>query len=52
LNSKVYFDIPMRRQQMHKRNSHHPDPNDPDAEMGELDDQFPEGMFRFEKKMK
>ena len=33
-------------------NSHHPDPNDPDAEMGEPDDQFPEGMFRFEKKMK
>ena len=32
-------------------NSHHPDPNDPD--MGEaMDDQFPEGMFRFEKVMK
>ena len=32
-------------------NSHHPDPNDPDA--GEaMDDQFPEGMFRFEKVMK
>ena len=30
-------------------NSHHPDPNDPD--MGsELDEQFPDGMFRFEKK--
>ena len=33
-------------------NCHHPDPNDPDAEMGELDDQFPYGMFRFEKRMK
>ncbi len=32
-------------------NSRHPDPNDPDAEMGEPDDQFPEGMFRFEKTM-
>ena len=32
-------------------NSHHKDPNDPD--MGEeMDDQFPDGMFRFEKKMK
>lgn len=28
-------------------NSHHPDPNDPDAEMGEPDNQFPEGMFKF-----
>ena len=33
-------------------NSHHPDPNDPDTEMGETDDQFPDGMFRFEKRMK
>lgn len=35
-------------------NSHHPDPNDPDkAEQGngDLDDQFPDGMFRFEKYM-
>ncbi len=32
-------------------NSHHPDPNDPEsAEM--IDDQFPDGMFRFEKRMK
>ena len=32
-------------------NSHHPDPNDPD--MGnELDEQFPDGMFRFEKREK
>ena len=32
-------------------NSHHPDPNDPDsAEM--IDEQFPDGMFRFEKIMK
>ena len=27
-------------------------PNDPDTEMGEPDDQFPDGMFRFEKRMK
>jgi len=31
-------------------NSHHPDPNDPD-EGREIDKQFPEGMFRFEKRM-
>ncbi len=31
-------------------NSHHPDPNDPDAAW-ELDEQFPDGMFRFEKRM-
>ena len=31
-------------------NSHHPDPKDPDM-MEEKDDQFPDGMFRFEKKM-
>ena len=31
-------------------NSHHPDPNDPDA--AEETDQFPDGMFRFEKIMK
>lgn len=31
-------------------NSHHPDPNDP--ELSErIDEQFPEGMFRFEKRM-
>lgn len=31
-------------------NSHHPDPNDP--EMAEqINEQFPEGMFRFEKRM-
>ena len=29
-------------------NSHHPDPNDPDAG-SEVDEQFPDGMFRFEK---
>ena len=33
-------------------NSHHPDPNDPDGEMGEPDKQFQDGMFRFEKIMK
>ncbi len=31
-------------------NSHHPDPNDPDIG-NETDEQFPEGMFRFEKRM-
>ena len=31
-------------------NSHHPDPNDPDSER-ETDEQFPDGMFRFEKVM-
>ena len=29
-------------------NSHHPDPNEPDNER-EKDEQFPDGMFRFEK---
>ena len=32
-------------------NSHHPDPNDPDAGQ-QMDEQFPEVMFRFEKRMK
>ena len=32
-------------------NSHHPDPNDPDRDK-ELDEQFPDGMFRFEKIMR
>jgi GNAT superfamily N-acetyltransferase len=31
-------------------NSHHPDPNDPDL-AEELDEQFPDGMFRFEKRI-
>ena len=31
-------------------NSHHPDPNDPDM-AASMDDQFPDGMFRFEKRM-
>jgi GNAT superfamily N-acetyltransferase len=31
-------------------NSHHPDPNDPDA-AEQIDGQFTDGMFRFEKKM-
>jgi GNAT superfamily N-acetyltransferase len=31
-------------------NSHHPDPNDPDA-AEQIDEQFPDGMFRFEKRM-
>lgn len=32
-------------------NSHHPDPDDPDG-TEQMDEQFPDGMFRFEKKMK
>ena len=32
-------------------NSHHPDPNDPDKDIP-TDEQFPEGMFRFEKRVK
>ena len=32
-------------------NRHHPDPEDSDAG-NELDDQFPDGMFRFEKIVK
>ena len=31
-------------------NSHHPDPGDPDTGK-EMNEQFPEGMFRFEKKI-
>ena len=31
-------------------NSHHPDPNDPDADH-EIGEQFPDGMFRFEKRI-
>ena len=31
-------------------NSHHPDPNDPDT-AEQIDEQFPDGMFRFEKRM-
>lgn len=31
-------------------NNHHPDPNDPEAGQ-QIDEQFPEGMFRFEKRM-
>lgn len=31
-------------------NSHHPDPNDPDR-AEQIDGQFPEGMFRFEKRI-
>ena len=32
-------------------NSHHPDINNPDNLNDSIDEQFPEGMFRFEKKM-
>jgi len=34
-------------------NSHHPDPNDPDSRetLDEENGQFPEGMFRFEKRI-
>lgn len=31
-------------------NSHHPDPHDPDM-ADQMDEQFPEGMFRFEKRL-
>ena len=31
-------------------NSRHPDPNDPEA-AGQMDEQFPDGMFRFEKRI-
>ena len=31
-------------------NSHHPDPNDPDM-AEQMDEQFPEGMFRFKKRI-
>ena len=31
-------------------NSHHPDPNDPDM-AASMDEQFPDGMFRFEKRI-
>ena len=31
-------------------NSHHPDPNDPDA-AEQMDEQFSDGMFRFEKRI-
>jgi hypothetical protein len=30
-------------------NSHHPDPNDPNM-VEEMDEHFPDGMFRFEKR--
>ena len=32
-------------------NSHHPDPNDPDELDIPVDEQFPDGMFRFEKRL-
>ena len=32
-------------------NKHYPDPNDPDGEYMDLNDQFPDGMFRFEKRV-
>ena len=33
-------------------NKYHPDPRDPEGEQKDLDDQFPDEMFRFEKVMK
>lgn len=33
-------------------NDHHPDPNEPEEYGDDKDDQFPDGMFRFEKIMK
>lgn len=32
-------------------NKFHPDPNDPEGEYMDLDNQFPDGMFKFEKIM-
>ena len=32
-------------------NSHHPDPNDPEDDAHHIDEQFPDGMFRFEKRL-
>ena len=32
-------------------NSHHPDPNEPEEHEISMDDQFPDGMFRFEKRI-
>ena len=39
--------------QLAKEEGHHPDPNDPDSRetLDEQDGQFPEGMFRFEKRI-
>ena len=39
-------DYPIRRPPLDQDN----DPNDPDAER-EMDEQFPDGMFRFEKRI-
>ncbi len=33
-------------------NDHHPDPNEPEEYGDEMDEQFPDGMFRFEKRMR
>ncbi len=33
-------------------NKYHPNPNEPEGEQMDLDDKFPDGMFRFEKVMK
>lgn len=32
-------------------NKFHPDPNEPEANIKEFDEQFPDGMFRFEKRI-
>lgn len=32
-------------------NKFHPDPNEPEVNVEEFDEQFPDGMFRFEKRM-
>ena len=32
-------------------NSHHPDPNDPEEHGNSMNEQFPAGMFRFEKRL-
>lgn len=33
-------------------NNHHPDPNEPEEYGDDKDEQFPDGMLRFEKRMK
>ena len=33
-------------------NDHNPDPNDPEEYVADKDEHFPDGMFRFEKRLK
>ena len=32
-------------------NNHHPDPNDLNGDHMDIDERFPDGMFRFEKRL-